>query len=267
MRHHLLFLIVFCLLASACRREADTPDTPPESPAVASTPSAMLSDITDDGTRTLAPGDQPLAIENIRGRIVVTGVRDTVVTVRVEGDADDITQALLAALSAEWVSRDDAYVLRPQTDTTSTETELHVRMPYETPLRIETTSGQVDIKAMAAPVEIELDEGPINIEGAAGDLDVQTGDGDIDVDMAGFPEKTNVRLRTDAGDIALKLPAQVSAEVSIDLIDGELDLGDIELEEVRESPTETGQFLSGILSDGDGSIRLRTRSGNITVRQ
>lgn len=252
-------VLLVCLLVAGCRREPEAPETP------------TLTEVSETEERTVAPGDRALVLEGFRGRLVVTGVRDSTASLRFAKTAwavtEDSARGLLTGLVIDEDTDGRDYVLHVDQDDTLMSVALEARVPYETPLRLEAGDAEVEIKAMAAPVEVKVARGPVTIRGAAADLDVKT-DGAIDAELVGFPEGTAVRLSTRNGNVSLQLPKQTSASIRAEALIGGVDLQGVETDSLRESRTDTGLMMESEIGDGKGGrIRLHTGNGVIQVRQ
>lgn len=224
---------------------------------------------TETVERTLMLSGQPLLLEGFNGTIQVEGRPDSTASVRIEKKASGLSQSaadsLLDAIAIEESRTRQGHRLRVFSDQPSASADIYLSMPYKTALTIETGNSNVEVEAMAAPVDINLEQGAVRIKGAADDLDVRTGNGNIDVDMVGFPDSTDVRLRTVNGQIMLSLPARVPGTLRADAKIGTVALSGFELEDPKETRTTTGIFQEGRIGEGKGRIRLSTENGSIEV--
>ena len=88
-----------------------------------------------------------------------------------------------------------------------------------------------------------------------------TGSGDVDVTLvATF---TSLRIETGSGDVTLRVPPTVGAEVDLDTGSGDIDLGGLTLQ-VRRIEHD---HVSGTLGNGKGRLSVETGSGNVRLQK
>jgi hypothetical protein len=132
-----------------------------------------------------------------------------------------------------------------------------------TRLRLETGSGNVTLTdAKAADLHVETGSGDINATNAAGDeLSFETGSGDVDVALV--TTFRSVRIETGSGNVTLKVPPTIGAEVDLDTGSGNIDLGGLTLQ-VRRIEHD---HVTGTLGDGKGRLSVETGSGNVRLER
>jgi DUF4097 and DUF4098 domain-containing protein YvlB len=108
-------------------------------------------------------------------------------------------------------------------------------------LSIETGSGNIQVTALTAP-EVKL----------------QTGSGSVSADLSG--ELWEVGVQTGSGDVTLKVPPTLSAEVDI-----ETSSGDIETDFPVLVTRHARDHMTGRIGDGQGKIEIETGSGGIKL--
>jgi lia operon protein LiaG len=130
-----------------------------------------------------------------------------------------------------------------------------------TRLRMETGSGNVTLTdAKASELRIETGSGDVRATGAEGDdLSFETGSGNVDVALAATFR--SLRINTGSGDVTLKVPPAVGAEVDLDTGSGDIDLGGLTLQ-VRRIEHD---HVTGTLGDGRGRLSVETGSGNVRL--
>jgi hypothetical protein len=130
-----------------------------------------------------------------------------------------------------------------------------------TRLRMETGSGNVTLTdGDAAELHVETGSGDVRASGAKGDeLSFETGSGNVNVALvAAF---RSLRIETGSGDVTLKVPPTVGAEVDLDTGSGDIDLGGLTLT-VRRIEHD---HVTGTLGDGRGTLSVETGSGNVRL--
>src|SRR6266511_3340758 len=123
-------------------------------------------------------------------------------------------------------------------------------------LRLETGSGNVTLTDAKAPsLHVETGSGDIEASASSGDdLSFETGSGNVDVAL--ITTFRSVRIETGSGDVTLKVPPTLGAEVDIDT--GGLTL------QVRRIAHD---HVTGTLGDGKGRVSVETGSGNVHLQK
>jgi len=144
--------------------------------------------------------------------------------------------------------------------------DLTLEVPASLPLSIDDSSGDVEIRDVAA-VDLRDSSGSIEIAGVAGDVRIRDSSGEIDLKRVGGA----VRLRDSSGGIdvrdvgrGVEIEEDGSGDIYIAGVIGDVEIGSdgaggITIRDV------TGNVTIG--SDGSGSIRVVSVSGDFTVRR
>jgi DUF4097 and DUF4098 domain-containing protein YvlB len=127
---------------------------------------------------------------------------------------------------------------------------------------LNTGDGRIDATGLDGSLRAETGDGRIRINGRFDVLDIRTGDGGIEAAATeGSKAESNWTLKTGDGDLTLRVPESISADVELLTNDGHIDLnmpvtvsGRTGTREVRGRLNGGGRLLS--LKTGDGSIRL-----------
>jgi lia operon protein LiaG len=125
---------------------------------------------------------------------------------------------------------------------------------------IDTGSGEVTASDVrSSELSIDTGSGDIQVTGlVAPQLVLQTGSGSVVADVRG--EVKEVRVDTGSGDVTLKLPPTLGAEVDI-----ETSSGDIETDFSVSVTRHARDHLTGTIGDGKGKIAIETGSGGIKL--
>lgn len=128
-------------------------------------------------------------------------------------------------------------------------------------LKLGTGSGNVTLTAGAAPeLSIETGSGDIDVTEAQGDnLTFETGSGNVDVALVATFRV--VSIETGSGDVTLKVPPAIGAEVDLDTGSGDIDLGGVSMQ-VRRIEHD---HVTGTIGDGRGRLSIETGSGNVRL--
>ena len=128
---------------------------------------------------------------------------------------------------------------------------------------LETGSGSVTLTdGKAATLHVETGSGNIEATASSGDdLSFDTGSGDVDVALVATFR--SVHIETGSGDVTLKVPPTLGAEVDLDTGSGDIDLGGLSLQ-VRRIEHD---HVTGTLGDGKGRLSVETGSGNVHLQK
>ena len=119
----------------------------------------------------------------------------------------------------------------------------------ETDVRVEGTTGEVNI---------DVNDGDVFVRGGSGRVSIRTDDGEIDVeDLAG-----RIRLSSMDGDVTLNGGA---GDIEVDATDGAITLLDIEATTVVANTVDGDIWFDGVL-EPRGSYVLTTHDGDITLQ-
>ena len=127
-------------------------------------------------------------------------------------------------------------------------------------ISIDTGSGDVTASDVRSnELSIETGSGDIEVTGlVAPQVSLETGSGSVTADVQG--EVWNVNVQTGSGDVTLKLPQNLGAEVDI-----ETSSGDIETDFSVSVTRHARDHLTGRIGDGQGKIAIETGSGGIKL--
>ena len=127
-------------------------------------------------------------------------------------------------------------------------------------ITVNTGSGDVTASDIRSnELSIETGSGDIQVTGlVAPQLALETGSGSVAADVQG--EVWNVNVQTGSGDVTLKLPPTLGAEVDI-----ETSSGDIETDFSVSVTRHARDHLTGTIGDGRGKIAIETGSGGIKL--
>jgi lia operon protein LiaG len=128
-------------------------------------------------------------------------------------------------------------------------------------VRLDTGSGNITLTgAEATELHIDTGSGDVTVSGVKGDdLSFDTGSGNVDVGLtATFRSLT---IDTGSGDVTLRVPSTIGAEVELDTGSGEFDLGGLTIQ-VRRLQED---HITGTIGDGKGRLSIETGSGNVRL--
>jgi lia operon protein LiaG len=125
---------------------------------------------------------------------------------------------------------------------------------------VNTGSGDVTASAVRSnELSVDTGSGDIEVTGlVAPQVELETGSGSVVADVQG--EVWNVNVQTGSGDVSLKLPPTLGADVDI-----ETSSGDIETDFSVSVTRHARDHLTGRIGDGRGKIAIETGSGGIKL--
>jgi hypothetical protein len=190
--------------------------------------------------------------------VVVEGVR----RVRSESSAD--ADRHLADLQVDlWESDGTLFVetRRPSVNRgRAYEVDYRITVPEGTNLRIKQASGPVEVRSVQGDVDIALAAGGVTLESLAANVRTTVMAGEIQASLA-VPAGGHVELLSTTGNISLSIPAATSASLRAITTTGDVQLVGLSLddEDSRRS------VFRGTMGGGNGTIRLETVAGDITI--
>jgi DUF4097 and DUF4098 domain-containing protein YvlB len=133
-------------------------------------------------------------------------------------------------------------------------------------VKLHTGDGSIDIDRAKGRVDADSGDGSIDIDGQLDELTVRTGDGPVRVDAAdGSTMKSDWRITTGDGRIALRLPNGFNAAVDASTGDGS-----VRIDGISNTPrdgNEERRRVVGQLGTGGAMLQLRSGDGSIEVSQ
>ncbi len=141
------------------------------------------------------------------------------------------------------------------------EVEYRIEVPTGTDLTLVHVSGAVEVRSVSGDVDVEVVVGPVALSDITADVRAVAASGDVDASVE-LPPGGLVELQTGSGDIRLSVPLETSARLTAATTSGAVHVVDLVLSDQDPRPA----VLRAVMADGDGTIRLDTASGDITVR-
>ncbi len=133
-------------------------------------------------------------------------------------------------------------------------------------VKLHTGDGSIDVDRAAGRVDADSGDGSIDIDGRLDELTVRTGDGPVRVAAAeGSTMKSDWRITTGDGRIALRIPSGFNAAVDASTGDGSVRVDGIS-SAPRDSDDERKRVV-GQLGTGGATLQLRSGDGSIEVSQ
>ncbi len=231
-------------------------------------------------TYTLSPGGT-ISVSNVSGDISVVGHTGSNIHVTAyrEGRDKDMVEI-------EDQSTADSIVLRARYPRDGGRYDASVRFVLQVPrgshyrfdsittvsgdVSITDVAGEIDAKSVSGDVEVKQCEGGIHAATVSGDVTVlnsvggvtaRSVSGDLEVAIADTEGARELSFTTTSGDVAVRVPAQLDADVQLSTFSGSLATDFPLTVEERENH---GKKAFGIL--GSGAVRLKATSLSGSVR-
>jgi DUF4097 and DUF4098 domain-containing protein YvlB len=146
-------------------------------------------------------------------------------------------------------------------------------------LRIDSAGGNAHLETQGGDIRLDVGRGSITASTRGGDVSLQhaqgsvhaeTDGGDVTVAVTGRPSgaRPEIYIATRGGDVNLTLPANLAADVDVEVTDA-----DDEARIASEFPQVTvkrgghTQTATGKLGAGGAPVKIRARSGKVTIRR
>ena len=232
-------------------------------------------------TKEMRAGDR-LAVENINGPIEVTQGSGRTMTVEVfktvkRGDGD-LVKAIMeesggtVRVCTIYLNRDpnrsscsgDNSNSSRRGDRFEVEMRYVVRAPQGVAVDIESVNGGVVVRGVDTPGSVETVNGTIDFDGV-GAHNLETVNGRVIANFTRADWTGTVNIETVNGAVTLTLPANISAELRGETVNGAIDVGNFQVTvSGRWGPKE---FRGTVGGGGNRVINIETVNGSITLKQ
>ncbi len=136
-------------------------------------------------------------------------------------------------------------------------------VPAEVSLdKISTVNGDVRISSMSGKVKAETVNGDLFASGLTSDVDLETVNGGINAEFDSLGGNQRVSAEAVNGKIVLKLPADTSARLHAETVNGSINAKDFDLEIEKGF---VGRECDGEIGSGEARISLDTVNGSISI--
>lgn len=236
---------------------------------------AAWADVSEERSfsEPLAPGGR-VSVDNINGDITVTGYAGDTVEITVLKKAG--TQEYLDGIEVIITAQDDH--LRIETKhpdskggwfnwgrDSSGSVTYTLQVPDSANLdSIESVNGDVEISGVNGTVHAETVNGRIEVAGLRADAKFDTVNGSINAVFDRLGSGQSVDAETVNGRITLEMPADASARVRAETVNGGIDGEDFGL---KTNKGFVGRDLDGAIGDGGARVSLDTVNGAIRLRR
>lgn len=129
---------------------------------------------------------------------------------------------------------------------------------------IETVNGEILIEAVEGDVKASTVNGTLTVSGLAADVGLETVNGSVEATFDRLGVGQRVSAEAVNGKITLVLPADASARIEAETVNGGIDADDFGL---KAEKGFVGRDLSGEIGSGEARISLDTVNGSIRIRR
>ena len=194
------------------------------------------------------PANGTLRLKTFSGHVKITGTSGDQVVIHAVRRAtrerlDDIKLDITTNGSTIEIDANHRVVERRNDNVVDTEFDIQV------PAR-----ARLDIKTFSAPVTVTGVNGSQNIDGFSSNVTIESND---------FGDGNNIDVNTFSGDVRLRLPANAKGNISFNSFSGSFE-SDLP---VTLNSSSKRNFRGSLNGGGSGDFRLKTFSGDVTIRR
>ncbi len=199
-----------------------------------------------------------LIVENRVGAINVRGGStnecrvDIKVTARAETEEE--AQAMAQAVKMKVDNSDARFFIKPvkpdNDDWSNLDVAFEITVPHHVNLQLSTDVGHVHLRDVQGQIKVKANVGAIKTENVRGDVELETNVGNVDF-VAPDDLSAKVTALTNMGSIKSDLPIQVGSKTQA----GE-----------GHPQISMGSTAAGTLGAGEGTVKLKSNVGSISIR-
>ncbi|MFG3282950.1 DUF4097 domain-containing protein [Streptomyces sp. NPDC048111] len=131
------------------------------------------------------------------------------------------------------------------------------------PVRAESVTGNMEVQAVTGDLSFKSVSGDLTVvDGAGGRVEAESVSGDMVLDLDPGARRTDIRLTTVSGEVAIRLPHPADAHVEANTASGAVSSA---FEDLRVSGQWGTKKITGTLGAGNGKLRATTVSGSIAL--
>lgn len=223
-----------------------------------------------------------ISIRNVSGNIVVSGYDGEGVTVAAFKEGRDRDKVEVEDLSSP--NRIELRARYPQNCNCDVSLRFEVRVPRSSnynfgnlsaasgnievagvkgQIGIRTASGDIMVKDVAGTINASAASGDVRVRDIVGEVNARSASGNVDVEITRLEGAQEMKFSAASGDVHVKLPANLDAEVEMSSINGSVKT-DFPIE-VRQRAHGPGSHASGRLGAGARRLRISSASGNVSL--
>lgn len=250
----------------------------PEAPARPGAPGAGGVVVRDEGgdadaadsiTRTFQLGEgASVSLKNLSGKITVEGWDEARAEVKVtkSGGTSEERRAvrIVSQASPDKLSLQTEL---PKGVESGVEVEYEVKLPRGVrQLEVSSMNSDVELSGLSGAVSVNLFNGRIELSDVGGPVNTKSVNGDVRVELgeAALRAKGPSSFNLVKGDLELKLPEGLNADVSADVVTGGIEV-DEELG-IKVERRTIGHHAAGRVGEGGPALSVKAVTGTIRIR-
>jgi hypothetical protein len=212
------------------------------------------------------PAGGHFQLDNVNGSVQVEGWdRDEVEVHAVKSsqtDARDLDQVKIEVESHP--GEVDVHTRYPTGEGAEVAVEYHIRVPYRVLLgSIQTVNGSLRVRGVDGGGELRSVNGNVEVTESSGRFSAKTTNGNLRLELRHLIDGAPMNLETVNGSVVLGLPANASADLKVNNMNGEL-YSDIPVTSTDALPGARA-FHGRLGHGGGGAISVRTINGGIRL--
>ena len=129
-------------------------------------------------------------------------------------------------------------------------------------VKAKTTNGNVDVVEVEGSADAQTTNGNVSLEGVAGLASGSATNGNIRGNVTKWEPGYAAHLHTTNGNVTLRAPEDVSAAVTASVQNGS-----VQCDLPVEASVKSRKKLEGTIGTGEGTIELKTTSGNVRIHR
>jgi DUF4097 and DUF4098 domain-containing protein YvlB len=239
--------------------------------ALAATASVASAE-TERVSRTIRidPG-RTLVLKSFSGSVTITGSDRTDVSIeatrygtreeldrnRLEIDSDRSRVRIIEN------RRDDSWFERRRDRDQVVETNFDIKVPRRINLDIDLFSASLDASAIEGDHSVHTFSSRTRLDDVNGSIRAKSFSGSFEIRPTGWRDRENIDVETFSGPVRLRLPESARGSIDFESFSGRLDASVPITLGIARSKRITGRI--GSSSAGDGTLRVKTFSGSVTV--
>jgi DUF4097 and DUF4098 domain-containing protein YvlB len=220
---------------------------------------------TVDRTLPLAPGGT-VRLKTFSGRVTITGTGGNQVVIHAvrRATADRLRDIKLdIQQQGDTVEIDaNSRVVERRNDNV-VETDFDIQVPAQARLDLRTFSAPISVTGVSGSHIVNGFSSEIRLTDVAGPTRIETFSGRVSVEARSWTEGDNVDVKTFSGGVTLRLPTNARGDIEFDTFSGSFN-SDLP---VTLSTTSRRNFRGALNGGGNTDFRLKTFSGDVTIRR
>ena len=130
-------------------------------------------------------------------------------------------------------------------------------------LHARSASGDITVEDVTGNTLVSVASGDVRVARAVGTVSAHSASGDVQVDLAGIEGAGNMEFTSASGDVVVRAPANLDADVDMSCVSGDLKTDFA----VQVSQREYGpqRFAKGRLGSGARILKIRSSSGSVSL--